>query len=100
MQPFASIAEVLESYNLFGFIPLIKPISLIPGILGACGDGFRILNRSFELFLKTELVKRAVVHRFDTLQAVPVSASCITDGEYANGFLEYHCIRAYSACRR
>ena len=33
-QPFSSIAEVLESYNAFGFIPLIKPIALIPGAIG------------------------------------------------------------------
>ena len=34
LQPFSSIAEVLETYNAFGFIPLIKPIALIPGAIG------------------------------------------------------------------
>lgn len=30
-QPFSSIDGVLESYNMFGVIPLMKPIALIPG---------------------------------------------------------------------
>ncbi|KAF9046493.1 Alpha/Beta hydrolase protein [Panaeolus papilionaceus] len=51
LSPFSSIAEVLETYNMFGFIPLMKPISIIPGA--------------------AQLIKRAVIHRFDTLQAVP-----------------------------
>ncbi len=42
VQPFASIAQVLDNYNLFGFIPLIKPISLIPGSFGASGLNFEL----------------------------------------------------------
>ena len=34
-QPFASLPRVLEDYNMFGFIPLMKPISLLPGAAGA-----------------------------------------------------------------
>ncbi|KAF8902339.1 Alpha/Beta hydrolase protein [Gymnopilus junonius] len=51
LSPFSSIHEVLETYHMFGFIPLIKPIAVIPGA--------------------AHLLKSAVVHRFDTLQAVP-----------------------------
>ncbi|CAA7261456.1 unnamed protein product [Cyclocybe aegerita] len=51
LSPFSSIREVLETYQMFGFIPLIKPLSVIPGAL--------------------RLVQRLLIHRFDTLQAVP-----------------------------
>lgn len=69
LKPFTSIHEVLETYNMFGFIPLMKPISIIPGAAG-------------ELYIegiitdyqpgRLDVVKMAVVHRFDTLKAVPV----------------------------
>ncbi|PPR00456.1 hypothetical protein CVT24_004517 [Panaeolus cyanescens] len=57
LSPFSSIAEVLETYNMFGFVPLIKPIAIIPGA--------------------AQLVKNAVIHRFDTLQAVPNITSSV-----------------------
>ncbi|KIM43230.1 hypothetical protein M413DRAFT_444038 [Hebeloma cylindrosporum] len=58
LSPFSSIHEVLETYNMFGFIPLMKPISTIPGA--------------------AEILKMAVVHRFDTLKAVPnITASVL-----------------------
>ncbi|PPQ68412.1 hypothetical protein CVT26_006084 [Gymnopilus dilepis] len=58
LSPFSSIHEVLETYQMFGLIPLIKPIAVIPGA--------------------AHLIKSAVVHRFDTLQAVPnITASVL-----------------------
>ncbi|KAF9485881.1 alpha/beta-hydrolase [Pholiota conissans] len=58
LSPFSSIESVLETYNMFGFIPLMKPISIIPGA--------------------AQIVKRALVHRFDTLQVVPnITASVL-----------------------
>ncbi|KAF5315446.1 hypothetical protein D9619_007009 [Psilocybe cf. subviscida] len=57
LAPFSSIDAVLETYNLFGVIPLMKPIAIIPGAV--------------------TLMKAAVVHRFDTLQAVPFLPSPI-----------------------
>jgi len=51
LSPFTSIREVLHTYNMFGFIPLLKPLAMIPGAIS--------------------LVQKALVHRFDTLQAVP-----------------------------
>ncbi|KAF8195507.1 Alpha/Beta hydrolase protein [Pholiota molesta] len=58
LSPFSSIDSVLETYNLFGFIPLMKPISIIPGA--------------------AQIVKKALIHRFDTLQVVPnITASVL-----------------------
>uniref|UniRef100_A0A8H7XQT1 AB hydrolase-1 domain-containing protein n=2 Tax=Psilocybe cubensis TaxID=181762 RepID=A0A8H7XQT1_PSICU len=57
LSPFSSIQDVLQTYNLFGIIPLIKPIAVIPGA--------------------AQIVKMAVVHRFDTLKAVPNITSSI-----------------------
>ncbi|KAF8967091.1 Alpha/Beta hydrolase protein [Flammula alnicola] len=58
LSPFSSIDAVLESYNMFGFLPLMKPISVIPGA--------------------ARELRRAVVHRFDTLQVVPnITASVL-----------------------
>ncbi|THV03860.1 alpha/beta-hydrolase [Dendrothele bispora CBS 962.96] len=51
LSPFSSIEEVLKTYSIFGAIPLMKPISLIP--------------------YATNLMSWALVHRFDTLKAVP-----------------------------
>ncbi|KAF4617306.1 hypothetical protein D9613_006004 [Agrocybe pediades] len=51
LSPFSSIHEVLDTYHMFGTIPLIKPIAAIP--------------------YAADFVKGAVVHRFDTLKAVP-----------------------------
>jgi len=51
LSSFTSIREVLHTYNMFGFIPLMKPLFVIPGAIG--------------------LVQRALVHQFDTLRAVP-----------------------------
>jgi len=49
MQPFASIPRVLEDYNMFGFVPLMKPISLIPGAAGAFSVKTRYSNQLSEL---------------------------------------------------
>ncbi|KDR82621.1 hypothetical protein GALMADRAFT_112458 [Galerina marginata CBS 339.88] len=64
LSPFSSIHDVLETYNMFGIIPLIKPISVIPGAAA--------------------LVKMAVVHRFDTLKAVPNITSPVLIGHAEN----------------
>ncbi|KAF8158229.1 Alpha/Beta hydrolase protein [Crassisporium funariophilum] len=58
LSPFSSISAVLNTYNMFGFIPLIKPLGAIPGAI--------------------HLVQSAVVHRFDTLRVVPnITASVL-----------------------
>ncbi|TFK20593.1 alpha/beta-hydrolase [Coprinopsis marcescibilis] len=50
LSPFASIGELLQHYHLFGFIPLIKPLYVIPGA--------------------ARLVAWALVHKFDSLHSV------------------------------
>ncbi|KAF8816450.1 alpha/beta-hydrolase [Phlegmacium glaucopus] len=58
LSPFTSIREVLHTYNMFGFIPLMKPLAVIPGAVG--------------------LIQRALMDNFDTLQAVPnITASSV-----------------------
>ncbi|RXW22876.1 hypothetical protein EST38_g2992 [Candolleomyces aberdarensis] len=58
LSPFSSIREVLDSYNLFGLIPLMKPLSMLPGA--------------------TQLVSWVLVHKFDSLKAVPnITASVL-----------------------
>ncbi|KAF8630969.1 hypothetical protein AX17_005325 [Amanita inopinata Kibby_2008] len=51
LSPFSSIREVLNTYHLFGLVPLIKPISMIPWT--------------------TNLISWALTHKFDTLKVVP-----------------------------
>ncbi|EAU85943.2 abhydrolase domain containing 12 [Coprinopsis cinerea okayama7 len=51
MSPFVSMGELLQNYHLFGFIPLIKPLYAIPGA--------------------AQIVTWALVHKFDSLGAVP-----------------------------
>lgn len=34
MSPFSSIRKLLETYNFFGFVPLMKPLAMIPGATG------------------------------------------------------------------
>ena len=34
MSPFSSIRKLLETYHFFGFIPLMKPLAIIPGATG------------------------------------------------------------------
>ncbi|KAF5330257.1 hypothetical protein D9758_014440 [Tetrapyrgos nigripes] len=51
LSPFSSVEEVLKTYNVVGAIPLLKPISMIPYAMN--------------------LLSWALVHRFDTLKAVP-----------------------------
>ncbi|TFK36193.1 Alpha/Beta hydrolase protein [Crucibulum laeve] len=51
MSPFSSVRSLMDQYYLFGFLPLLKPISAIP--------------------LAPRLVSWSLVHRFDTLDLVP-----------------------------
>ncbi|KAF6757555.1 abhydrolase domain-containing 12 [Ephemerocybe angulata] len=58
LSPFSSIREVLDSYHLFGMVPLMKPLALLPGA--------------------TQLVSWVLVHKFDSLRAVPnITASVL-----------------------
>ncbi|KAL1744083.1 Alpha/Beta hydrolase protein [Schizophyllum fasciatum] len=50
LSPFSSITEVVKTYSILGFIPLLKPLKFIPGAI--------------------DLVGKLIHHRFDTLQAV------------------------------
>jgi len=51
MSAFSSVRTLIDEYYLFGFLPLLKPLSTIP--------------------FAPELVTWALVHRFDTLTLVP-----------------------------
>ncbi|KAH9476282.1 Lysophosphatidylserine lipase ABHD12 [Psilocybe cubensis] len=51
MSPFSSVRTLIDQYYLFGFLPLLKPVSMIP--------------------LAPRLVTWSLVHRFDTLTLVP-----------------------------
>ncbi|KAJ7134335.1 Alpha/Beta hydrolase protein [Mycena epipterygia] len=51
LSPFSSISKVLETYSVLGVLPLMKPLAMIPWA--------------------ANLVKRAVIHRFDTEALVP-----------------------------
>jgi len=51
MSPFSSVRSLIDQYYLFGFLPLLKPLSAIP--------------------FAPRLVTWSLVHRFDTLTLVP-----------------------------
>ncbi|RDB17974.1 Monoacylglycerol lipase ABHD12 [Hypsizygus marmoreus] len=51
LSPFSSIREVLNTYKIFGAIPLMRPIAMIP--------------------YAPQLITQALTHRFDSLSAVP-----------------------------
>ncbi|KAF8900673.1 Alpha/Beta hydrolase protein [Gymnopilus junonius] len=51
MSPFSSVRKLIDEYYLFGFLPLLRPLSVIP--------------------LAPRLVTWSLVHRFDTLTLVP-----------------------------
>ncbi|PPQ96974.1 hypothetical protein CVT26_006430 [Gymnopilus dilepis] len=50
MAPFSSVRKLIDEYYLFGFLPLLRPLSMIP--------------------LAPRLVTWSLVHRFDTLTLV------------------------------
>ncbi|KIJ98232.1 hypothetical protein K443DRAFT_680949 [Laccaria amethystina LaAM-08-1] len=51
MSPFSSVRALMDQYYLFGFLPLLKPLSMIP--------------------LAPRLITWSLVHKFDTLTLVP-----------------------------
>ncbi|KAF8918827.1 Alpha/Beta hydrolase protein [Mucidula mucida] len=51
MSPFSSIGELLKTYSVFGAVPLMKPLAMIP--------------------YATNIVTWALIHKFDTLSVVP-----------------------------
>ncbi|GLB38272.1 putative serine aminopeptidase, S33 [Lyophyllum shimeji] len=51
LSPFSSIREVLNTYHIFGTVPLMKPLAMIPNA--------------------SKLVTWALTHKFDSLSAVP-----------------------------
>ncbi|KAG5654775.1 hypothetical protein H0H81_003783 [Sphagnurus paluster] len=51
LSPFSSIRELLNTYHIFGAVPLVKPLAMIP--------------------YASELITQALIHRFDTLSFVP-----------------------------
>ncbi|KAF8895313.1 Alpha/Beta hydrolase protein [Infundibulicybe gibba] len=51
LSPFTSIREVLNTYHILGLVPLMKPLAMIP--------------------YATNLVSWALIHKFDSLKAVP-----------------------------
>lgn len=50
MSPFSSIEEVLKTYNVFGAVPLMKPLSMIP--------------------YAANVVTWALIHKFDTISVI------------------------------
>lgn len=57
MSPFSSVRTLIDQYYLFGFLPLLKPLSAIPYV--------------------PQLVTWSLIHRFDTLALVPDIKSSI-----------------------
>ncbi|KAK7048136.1 AB hydrolase-1 domain-containing protein [Favolaschia claudopus] len=51
MSPFSSIAKVLETYSIFGFLPLIKPLAMLPWAV--------------------KLLMSTVIHKFETDTLIP-----------------------------
>ncbi|TFK40713.1 Alpha/Beta hydrolase protein [Crucibulum laeve] len=51
LSPFSSIRELLNTYHIFGLVPLMRPLAMIPYM--------------------TNVVTWALIHKFDTLRAVP-----------------------------
>ncbi|KAF9462988.1 Alpha/Beta hydrolase protein [Collybia nuda] len=51
LSPFSSIRELLNTYNIFGVVPLMKPLAMIPHA--------------------PKLLTQALIHEFDSLSAVP-----------------------------
>ncbi|KAG6837607.1 hypothetical protein H0H93_006128 [Arthromyces matolae] len=51
LSPFSSIREVLNTYQFFGLIPLMKPLAMLPYI--------------------PDLITKVLIHKFDSLGAVP-----------------------------
>jgi abhydrolase domain-containing protein 12 len=41
ISPFSSIRSALDTYNIFGFLPLMKPLAMIPGLGGMPSSVFR-----------------------------------------------------------
>ncbi|KAF9458505.1 hypothetical protein BDZ94DRAFT_1325444 [Collybia nuda] len=50
LSPFSSVPEALSTYNIFGAIPLTKPLSLIPPL--------------------PSMITQALIHKFDTLSTI------------------------------
>ncbi|KAJ7043834.1 Alpha/Beta hydrolase protein [Mycena alexandri] len=67
LSPFSSIAKVLETYSILGVVPLMKPLAMIPWVAGAFSPPPHLLA----LRRRIELVKRTIIHRFDTEALVP-----------------------------
>ncbi|KAF8184789.1 Alpha/Beta hydrolase protein [Pholiota molesta] len=57
MSPFSSVRRLIDQYYLFGCLPLLKPLSLIP--------------------LAPRMISWSLVHRFDTLTLVPDMKSSV-----------------------
>lgn len=72
MSPFSSIEEVLKTYNILGTVPLMKPLAMIPYATSKHLMTFTVIlsNR-----VSPDVVSAALIHKFDTLSAVPVGLS-------------------------
>jgi abhydrolase domain-containing protein 12 len=70
MSPFSSIRTLLEAYHFFGFIPLIKPLRMIPGLHGAFNNFLPLVWIS--VYVPVEFLTRPLAHTFDTLSIIPV----------------------------
>jgi abhydrolase domain-containing protein 12 len=51
MAPFTSVRSVVDEYHLFGFLPLLKPLTFIPPV--------------------SDIITWSLAHRYDTLKLVP-----------------------------
>jgi abhydrolase domain-containing protein 12 len=70
MSPFSSIRTLLEAYHFFGFLPLMKPLRMIPGLHGAFNSFLPLVWIS--VYVLVDFLTRPLAHTFDTLSAISV----------------------------
>ncbi|KAG6844517.1 hypothetical protein H0H87_006278 [Tephrocybe sp. NHM501043] len=70
LSPFSSIREVLNTYQFFGLIPLMKPLAMVPYVPSKVIVRYACTGM-LTLFIREDLITKALIHRFDSLGAVP-----------------------------
>jgi abhydrolase domain-containing protein 12 len=68
LAPFASIRTVMHEYHIFGLLPLLKPLAMIPALSSKVFFSLKYLKFQHGIDSIVELIE----HRFDTLSLVPV----------------------------
>lgn len=70
MSPFSSLYTLVDTYHIFGLIPVMLPLTMIPGAAGEPRESQIAVPTDF-LRLK-DVYKRFLVHKFDTLSVITV----------------------------